>query len=592
MLFHEHTFFCRSAVLRKKELADTGDCRMLTEIPVRDWENCDAVPSTLSALIGVVVPGQLRKVETVFVVSDLQILGISSVKSETDEWLITSCVRCKRASPCAQHPDGSTEKRLAVRLTLADGNSQCSVMLYHELLLKAAVLMEITLPEPLADSKELRTTLRDMFRNAQWICRFTFKENDFQQSLELECRDIRPCLRLQPTVVLMTPPSGQLSLPLCRLNNGCPVAPLKAVTVDSHLGLVSVGKVDANFLRALVCFNNVKLPDDEALQQDNTATSAMRVKRSFDCLLSKTDTSPFQVKLRMAGPASVVNWLLQGRTGEIHQVVLAQTEHIEEWSVLWHVPVDAAAKDTVTAYFDRLATAELTVDDPLTFESKWTPVKRLNVVRDSMPEEARSSTAWTNTLPASSEVAATGLDERMWTDVCSAAVSRRLVLKRLADFPGSACLRKHAKSQPPDPTKRCELLLVPQHSVGNGTWSVLLNCLAPGAWDNVAAHRDISRVWLLQFLQFCATSRNMSTSQKKSKAFRHVWLFASLAWLLVACCVAMIENCASLWCSYASPFSWGHDPGLERTGSDGSLSWTVPVFSRAGISVWYSLSRL
>jgi len=149
---------------------------MLTEIPVRDWENCDAVPSTLSALIGVVVPGQLRKVEAVFVVSDLKILGISSVKSETDEWLITCCVRCKRDSPCAQHPDGSTEKRLAVRLTLADGNSQCSVMLFHELVLKAAVLMEVTLPELLADSKELRTTLRDMFRNAQWICRFTFKE--------------------------------------------------------------------------------------------------------------------------------------------------------------------------------------------------------------------------------------------------------------------------------------------------------------------------------------------------------------------------------------------------------------------------------
>ena len=232
--------------------------------------------------------------------------------------------------PCSQHPDGSTEKRLAVRLTLADGNSQCSVMLYHELLLKAAALMEVTLPEPLADSKELRTTLRDMFRNAQWICRFTFKENDFQQSLELECRDIRPCLRLQPAVALMTPPDGQLNLPLCRLNNGCPVAPLNKVTVDAHLGLVSVGKVDANFLRALVCFNNVKLPDEEALQQDNTATSAMRVKRSFDCLLSKTDTSPFQVKLRMAGPASVVNWMLQGRTGEIHQVVLAQTEHIGE----------------------------------------------------------------------------------------------------------------------------------------------------------------------------------------------------------------------------------------------------------------------
>ena len=222
-------------------------------------------------------------------------------------------------------------------------------MLYHELLLKAAAAMEVTLPEPLADSKDPRTTFSDMFRNAQWICRFTFKEND----------------------------------------------------------------LDANFLRALVCFNNVKLPDEEAVQQDNTATSAMRVMRSFDCLLSKADTSPFQVKLRMAGPASVVNWMLQGSTGEIHQVVLAQTEQIGEWSVLWQVPVDAAAKDTVMNYFDQLAMAELAVDEPLTFEPKWTPVKRLHVVRDNMPEEARSSKAWLNTLPKSSEVAATQCDEAM-----------------------------------------------------------------------------------------------------------------------------------------------------------------------------------
>ena len=74
-----------------------------------------------------------------------------------------------------------------------------------------------------------------------------------------------------------------------------------SVTVDAHLGPVSVGKVDdANFLQALVCFNNVKLPDEEAVQQDNSATSAMRVKGSFDCLLSNEDTSPFRVKLRMA----------------------------------------------------------------------------------------------------------------------------------------------------------------------------------------------------------------------------------------------------------------------------------------------------
>ena len=90
-----------------------------------------------------------------------------------------------------------------------------------------------------------------------------------------------------------------------------------------------------------------------------------------------------------------------------------QTEQIGEWSVLWQVPVDAAAKDTVMNYFDQLATAELAVDEPLTFEPKWTPVKRLHFVRDNMPEEARSSKAWLNTLPASSEVAATQCNEAM-----------------------------------------------------------------------------------------------------------------------------------------------------------------------------------
>ena len=76
------------------------------------------------------------------------------------------------------------------------------------------------------------------------------------------------------------------------------------------------------------------------------ALPLLRGRRGTICTAKGLDVRP---------PASVVNWLLQGRTGEIHQVVLAQTEHIEEWSVLWHVPVDAAAKDSVTAYFDRLA---------------------------------------------------------------------------------------------------------------------------------------------------------------------------------------------------------------------------------------------
>lgn len=73
----------------------------------------------------------------------------------------------------------------------------------------------------------------------------------------------------------------------------------------------------------MVCFNKVKLPDEESILPARQflpprghyfhssipraalkSLTAMRVMRSFDCLLSETAASPFQVKLRMAGPAS------------------------------------------------------------------------------------------------------------------------------------------------------------------------------------------------------------------------------------------------------------------------------------------------
>jgi len=110
----------------------------------------------------------------------------------------------------------------------------CGVMLYHELVLKAAKAKNLELP--LVDSKDVRANLTDMFRQAQWICRFTFKGDGYQQSLELECRDIRPGLRLQPTVEMMMPSDRTFNLPHCRLNNGCPVVQLNKVMVDAHLG--------------------------------------------------------------------------------------------------------------------------------------------------------------------------------------------------------------------------------------------------------------------------------------------------------------------------------------------------------------------
>ena len=85
-----------------------------------------------------------------------------------------------------------------------------------------------------------------MFRWAQWLCRFTFREKEYQQALELECRDMHPCLQLRPLFQVVNLPTLQLSLPHCRLNDGCPVAPLRDAVVDAQLGVITVRKIDAN----------------------------------------------------------------------------------------------------------------------------------------------------------------------------------------------------------------------------------------------------------------------------------------------------------------------------------------------------------
>ena len=142
-------------------------------------------------------------------------------------------------------------------------------------------------------------------------------------------------------------------------------------------------------MRALVAFNDVQLADEEALQQDNTTISAVRVKRSVDCLLSAAADAAVlhQAKLRSAGPASAVNWMLRGRGGEAHLVVLAHTDASEEWSVLWHVPVHADRVAEATEFLMQLYQSEVRAPQTITYDQAWTPMKRLASVIEQVSEE-------------------------------------------------------------------------------------------------------------------------------------------------------------------------------------------------------------
>ena len=123
--------------------------------------------------------------------------------------------------------------------------------------------------------------------------------------------------------------------------------------------------MEASFVRCLVAFIDVQLPDDEALQQDNTPTSAMRVKRSVDWAATG---EPSRVQLRSAGPASAVAWMLRGHAGEVPFVLLAHTSDDGEWSVLWHVPVEAHRVEGGKNFMMRIYQSEVKTPQTLTYD--------------------------------------------------------------------------------------------------------------------------------------------------------------------------------------------------------------------------------
>ena len=58
-----------------------------------------------------------------------------------------------------------------------------------------------------------------------------------------------------------------------------------------------------------------------------------------------------------------------------------------KWSVLWHVPVDAHRVEGATRFLMQLYQSEVSAPQTITYESTWTPMKRLAVVVEQTPEE-------------------------------------------------------------------------------------------------------------------------------------------------------------------------------------------------------------
>ena len=197
--------------------------------------------------------------------------------------------------------------------------------------------------------------------------------------------------------------------------------------------------------------------------------------------------------------------------------------------------------------------------------------------------------------------------------------------RRVAPKLGWTLYRNHSKSQPPNATKRCELMFAPQQSVGDWSWSVLLIFLAPHACAIIRSRShpmrrrdvslyvcsaavsrrlvlkrpadfpssacfgqwgiEISRVWLLNCLQLCANLTRLVNFADQKKTYGcseaghgdvstqliQIDLLVSLSWLVYSLCLLRS------WCwpmALGQPICLGSNKSLQ---SDGRIIYTYEL---------------
>ena len=248
--------------------------------------------------------------------------------------------------------------------------------------------MGAALPEGVQDTQPVRAQLRDLFRTAQWLCRFTFRENDYQQTLELECRHLTPCLRASRAEAVVAPEALNRKVSHCQMN-GCPVAPLATLQVDAQLGLISVDDVEASFVRCLVAFN-----DEQPRRGSSAAGQHVHLGNAHQALRGLPIVCPGCHRRAEPGEAAL-RWpcigggmAAVGQVGEAHFVVLTHTSNAGGWSVLWHVPVEAHRVQGVKNFMLRIYESEVKSLQTPTYDQAWTPMKRLASVMETAPEDA------------------------------------------------------------------------------------------------------------------------------------------------------------------------------------------------------------
>jgi len=348
-----------------------------------DYATAAAKPVCASSLMALLVAGYPRKLEGVWEMHSVTILGLAPVISGGG-YVMRCCQECKwqieSDQPCAQHPDAETELRWIAKLNFIDDTGTGEAMIYHELFQQSGLgpenlTSEVTSAVKVAMDRKLRNTL--------WSMRVIYRLYEGQQQNYLEVKAMHPTLTTVGVVA-----SWHLH-PTVEVRQGSAVCLFSAcshVRHDEKLHRTTVHGREILFARLWVSFLAVG-EDEETATPDGTA--GLRVRRRMRCLMNPEDTKEYI--LTQSGLSSGVQWLLQA-AGDSTWLVLASYKAKEDVFVCaGRLALFGYCKTTVDRYIR--GTIGRGRGPELRMIASDTPLKRQRLLESEAPAACVASTA-------------------------------------------------------------------------------------------------------------------------------------------------------------------------------------------------------
>lgn len=353
-----------------------------------DYDTAPAIASTVSGLMSVPVPFEMRDLPGVFELHCVAVTGVAGASADSD-WQIRSCVECKKKIPdgqdaCGNHPNAGTELRWLLKLGIADNTGGGSVVMYHDAVASVGVLGESA---ELLDAQARRLRAAAL-RATPWTLRCIFKTNDASNVNYLEVKRMVPTLTSEGVIATWTQAAG----PAVKTGGACPFAKCGEVTSEESLGLLFVGDCEVKAVRVLLVMQRPS--DQEIVAVPDAENRGLRVQRLARCGLQPDSETRYVVKT--AGVAGDVQWLLTSGHGDAHLVTATmrtdKTSGLRTFEVLSHAPVAPELLPSMTNLM--AAVTQSSTSALIAHAQDATPLKRLREIAVS-PEDAPAPSSLT-----------------------------------------------------------------------------------------------------------------------------------------------------------------------------------------------------